>query len=164
MGVNVKRLFALSCLNMKWTRRRARDRMVAITTAMVLAAVPGAAQTVCLRASDGAFVVDVVLNGTVTVRGTLDTGASDLILVCDHAARLLDLSKGPVVELQTAGGRQVAHDAKIKSVRLGAIELLDVLALIVQQTGPCRALIGVSVLKRLAGITIAGDSAPRGPQ
>jgi aspartyl protease family protein len=132
--------------------------MVAMTTAMVLTAVPTAAQTVCIRATDGAFVLDVVLNGSVTVRGTLDTGASDLILLCDHAARVLDLFKGPVVELQTAGGRQVAHDAKIKSLRLGAIELLDVPALIVQQAGPCRALVGVSVLKRLAGIKLAGDS------
>ena len=38
-----------------------------------------------------------------------------------HAARLLDLFTGPLIELQTAGGRQVAHEAKIKSVRLGAI-------------------------------------------
>jgi aspartyl protease family protein len=125
---------------------------------MVLATVPAAAQTVCIRATDGAFVVDVVLNDNFTVRGTLDTGASDLILLCDHAARLLDLFKGPLIELQTAGGRQVAHEAKIKSVRLGAIELLDVPALIVQQTGPCRALVGMSVLKRLAGLKMAGDS------
>ena len=129
-----------------------------MTTAMVLAAVPAAAQTVCIRATDGAFIVDVVLNGSVNVRGTLDTGASDLTVLCDHAARLLDLHKGPLVELQTAGGRQVAHEAKIKSVRLGAIELLDVPALIVQQIGPCRALVGMSVLKRLAGIKMAGDS------
>src|SRR5439155_22893085 len=137
------KLFAPSCRTVSWARNRARDRMVAMTTAMVLAAVPGGAQTVCIRATDGAFVVDVVLNGRVTVRGTLDTGSSDLILLCDHAARLLEF-KGRVVELQTAGGRQVAREARIKSVHLGAIELLDVPALIVQQTGSCRALVGVT--------------------
>ena len=125
MGITVKKLFAPSCRSAKWTRRRTRDCLVAMTTAMVLAAVPAAAQTVCIRATDGAFVVDVVLNGSVTVRGTLDTGATDLILLCDHAARLLGLFQGPLIELQTAGGRQVAHEAQIKSVRLGAIILTD---------------------------------------
>jgi hypothetical protein len=104
MGITVKKLFAPSCRTAaKWTRRRTRDCLIAMTTAMVLAVVPAAAQTVCIRATDGAFVVDVVLNGTVTVRGTLDTGASDLILLCDHARVCSTCSRGRSLSYKRLG-------------------------------------------------------------
>jgi hypothetical protein len=69
------------------------------------------AQTVCVTKSGNAFEVTLVLNRIFTVQGTLDSGASELVIMCDAAVRALQLNRGVAVDLQTAGG----YDAPIAS-------------------------------------------------
>jgi clan AA aspartic protease (TIGR02281 family) len=115
------------------------------------------AQTVCVAKSKNAFEVTLVLNRTVIVQGTLDSGATDLELMYDDAVRALQLNLGVAVDLQTAGGMRRAYSVSMTTVGIAAIELEKVETLVLEQTGPCRALIGLAVFRKFRSVTFNRD-------
>jgi hypothetical protein len=62
------------------------------------------AQTVCVKRNVNVFEVPLILNGAINVRGTLDSGATDLVLMCDSAVSALQLNFGVSADVQTPGG------------------------------------------------------------
>ena len=97
------------------------------------------------------FRTDVTLNDQVTVRALIDTGASYLSL-CATTARALKLQLGETVRLSTANGVISARRASVRSVRIEAIEVRDVAAVVKGDAVPCAEgdiLVGMSVLSKL---------------
>jgi clan AA aspartic protease (TIGR02281 family) len=117
------------------------------------------AQTVCVTRNVNAFEVPLMLNGAVNVRGTLDSGATDLVLICDSVARALQLNFGVSTDVQTPGGVRRAHTAIMNSVPIGDIALENVETLVLEQKGPCRALVGLSVFNKLRSVTFSRNRA-----
>jgi clan AA aspartic protease (TIGR02281 family) len=111
-------------------------------------------------ADNNIFYTDAILIGTVKsvrVRSMVDTGASSVSIMCDQVAKDLALPLGPEVMTQTANGRKRAHRVIIPAVRIGAIELRDVSALVSRQVDDhCMILVGNSFLQRLQSVTLSG--------
>ena len=119
-------------------------------------AVPAVAQTVSLRARNGKFTADIVLNDRLTVGALVDLGATTTV-ICARMARSLGLPRGENSELRTVGRRLPAQQTRLASIRLGAIELDDVEALILGDRWCDEMLLGVSVLRRLR-LTMENDT------
>lgn len=68
------------------------------------------AQTVRLEAPDDTFRTAITLNEKVVTRAIIDTGASSLGL-CANTALELQLPLGAPVNLETSGGKVLAHRA-----------------------------------------------------
>ena len=124
-----------------------------------LPSVSAPAQTVCVARNVNAFEVTLILNGAVNVRGTLDSGATDLVLMCDSAVSALQLKFGVSADVQTPGGMRRAHTATMNSVRIGDITLENVETLVMEQKGPCRALVGLAVFNKLRSVTFSRNRA-----
>src|SRR5207244_2439740 len=90
--------------------------------------------------------------------GVIDTAATDLLILCDAAARQLALPTSAPVQVQTASGVTSAYQVMLASVRIGTIEIRGVAAVVSSQSGPCRALVGLSLLRRLESVTLKGDT------
>jgi clan AA aspartic protease (TIGR02281 family) len=115
-----------------------------------------------IKAADNKiFYTDVTLFGTakaVRIRSMVDTGASSLSIMCDQVAKDLALPLGPEVTVLTANGKKIARRVIVPAVRVGAIELRDVSALISRQVDDhCMVLVGNSFLQRLQSVTLNGD-------
>ena len=79
----------------------------------------------------------------------VDTGATMITLAVQDARRLgIDYKSGRQVFLATANGRVTAYQVRLDRVRVGAIELSQVDAVIQEQSLPF-ALLGMSFLNRL---------------
>lgn len=114
-------------------------------THAVLAAQRG--EVVLERNRAGHYVADGAING-VPVRFLLDTGATE-VAVPKSLARELGLRVGGVVTVQTANGPVAGFQTRLESVRLGAIELSDVAALVTEGLDSETVLLGMSFLNRL---------------
>lgn len=114
-------------------------------------------QSECFRAKESVFSKRVQLNNSVEIDAILDTGATDLVVICDDAMRSLGLPPGKPIEIQTASGMRHAQEVEINSVRLGQIEVRRVPSIVSNQTGPCRILLGMSFIRKLGSLTIKGD-------
>ncbi len=114
--------------------------------------VPGSSTmpSVVLQAdARGHFVVDVAINGA-PIRAIVDTGASSIAINADDARRMgVDLIGAPSVAVQTAAGPRRALRAKLGSVQLGDIVLLNVEAIVSESNDLPVALLGMSFLNRL---------------
>jgi len=96
----------------------------------------------------GHFFTDGAVNG-VHVRFMVDTGASVVVLPAADATRLgLDYRKGQRGIMQTAAGPADGYIIRLDRVRIGAIELAGVEA-VVMEKGLGVALLGMSFLNRL---------------
>jgi aspartyl protease family protein len=96
----------------------------------------------------GHFITDGAVNG-MPVRFLVDTGATMITLPARDAVRLgLDYRKGQSGVSRTAGGMVPVYQLRLDRVRLGAIELLNVDALVIEQ-GLDIALLGMSFLNRV---------------
>ena len=96
----------------------------------------------------GHFHADGSINGG-TMRFTVDTGATSIALPAADAVRLgIDYRKGRPGIIHTANGPAQAWRVKLDSVRVGAIELQNVDALVLEQ-GLDVALLGMSFLNRV---------------
>ena len=96
----------------------------------------------------GHFVADGAVNGN-PVRFLVDTGATVIALPGSEAVRLgLDYRKGQRGNLQTAGGVVEAYRVTLDRVKLGAIELSSVDAVVVER-GLETTLLGMSFLNRV---------------
>lgn len=106
-------------------------------------------QSVILSADTrGHFVSEGAVNG-LQVRFLVDTGASVVALPAADAARMgIDYRKGERGLVQTAGGTAPVYRVTLDQVKLGAIELSAVEAVVIEQ-GLEIALLGMSFLNRV---------------
>ncbi len=108
----------------------------------------GDALSVTLYAdSRGHFISEGSVNG-VPIRFLVDTGATMVSLGKGDAERAgIDFRRGQETSAQTAAGRTRAWHVRLNTVRLGAVELRNVDALILEHDLPM-ALLGMSFLNR----------------
>jgi len=108
-----------------------------------------ARQSVVLVADGrGHFYAEGRVNGGV-VRFMVDTGATSIALPAQEANRLgIDYRKGQRGLVQTANGVAAAWRVTLDRVRLGAIELHQVDAVVIEK-GPDIVLLGMSFLNRV---------------
>jgi clan AA aspartic protease (TIGR02281 family) len=122
-----------------------------LVIALLLVASPVSAQSVSLKATHhNMFRATVRLNNAIDVPALIDTGASSLSL-CNGTARSLGLRLGDSVQLSTANGIITARKAVVQSVRIGAIEVRDVGAVVKADGAACEEglLVGMTVLSKL---------------
>src|SRR6266852_4878917 len=87
--------------------------------------------------ASGHFFIDAAVNGT-TIRFLVDTGASVVALSPDDA-RAVGISDGVLrfsETVNTANGQTHAAQATLRSVRLEQLEMLEVPAVVMQQSMP----------------------------
>jgi clan AA aspartic protease (TIGR02281 family) len=125
--------------------------------ALFVLAGPAKAQSICIKLQGTTFATDVIVNGTVTIAGVIDSGASDPVLICDAVVDALKLRADTPLELQTSSATATAYEVVLDSVRIGPIQIRRVSALMISQTGPCRLLLGLSLLRRLESVTFMRD-------
>lgn len=107
---------------------------------------------------DGHFNVEAMVEG-VRVLFLVDTGASDVVLSPDDAARLgIDtgtLSYSDVY--QTANGIGYGAPVRLGTIEIGPIRMRDVAAS-VNRAPMDRSLLGMTYLRRLSGYEVRGDT------
>ena len=96
----------------------------------------------------GHFTAEGQINGG-GIRFLVDTGATAISIPASDATRLrIDYRNGRRVTMQTAGGPTAAYVVTLDSVRVGAIELQNIDAVVVEQ-GLTVALLGNTFLNRM---------------
>jgi aspartyl protease family protein len=126
-----------------------KRRVLAIGQHYRAAAAPAERQSVTLAAdARGHFFTEGAINGN-PVRFLVDTGASSVALPAAEAVRLgIDYRKGQRALSSTAGGVVPIYVVRLDTVRLGAIELSGVEAVVIER-GLDVALLGMSFLNRV---------------
>lgn len=115
----------------------------------------GAASELTLtRSRDGHYYADGEINGR-KVKFMLDTGATQIAL-SQRLANDLGLSLGPAMTMQTAAGPATGYPARLARVRLGAIEMQNLGAVVGEKMDDDWVLLGMNFLKRLE-LTQRGD-------
>jgi aspartyl protease family protein len=106
-------------------------------------------ETVTLAADNrGHFFTDGAVNG-VFVRFMVDTGATVVVLPSAEASRLgIDYRRGQRGVMQTAAGPADGYVIRLDRIKVGAIELTNVDAVVMEQ-GLAIALLGMSFLNRV---------------
>jgi aspartyl protease family protein len=107
------------------------------------------AQSVTLSAGAGGhFIAEGHINGG-AIRFLVDTGATAVAIPASDADRLrIDYRNGRLGTTQTAGGPTAAYGVTLAAVRVGAIELQNVEAIVIEHGLPV-ALLGNSFLSRV---------------
>ncbi|MEO8203005.1 MAG: TIGR02281 family clan AA aspartic protease [Betaproteobacteria bacterium] len=127
-----------------------RRRAIPLGQHMAGAAPPNQATLITLVADPaGHFLAEGSVNGA-PVRFLVDTGAT-VVAIPGKAARAMgiDLTRAERATAMTANGPAPAYRVKLDSVKLGAIELLNVDAVILDGGGLTQPLLGMSFLSRL---------------
>ncbi len=109
--------------------------------------VSAAGEVILKRNRAGHYVADGEINGE-RVTFLVDTGASQIALPASLARRL-GLKLGPSMTLQTAAGPAQGFPTRLASVRLSALEMRDVAAIVTEGMEPGMVLLGMNFLKRL---------------
>lgn len=109
--------------------------------------VSGGSEIVLQRSRDGHYYADGEINGQ-AVKFLLDTGATQIAL-SPKLANSLGLSLGRSVTLQTAAGPATGYPTRLARVRLGAIEMQELSAVVSQGMSEDAVLLGMNFLKRL---------------
>jgi aspartyl protease family protein len=112
------------------------------------------AEIVLARSRDGHYYVDGEINGR-RVNFMLDTGATQIALSRALASEL-GLKLGAAITLQTAAGPAAGYAARLTSVRVGAIEISDLGAVVSDGMRDPTVLLGMNFLRRLE-MTQRGD-------
>lgn len=101
-------------------------------------------------ANKGMYVTSGLINGT-PVSLLVDTGATWVAMNTEHAKRLgINYRyEGTPSTASTAGGVVRTYAIKLKSVKVGEIELQDIDAAVVEGNGPQTILLGMSFLNRV---------------
>jgi aspartyl protease family protein len=105
------------------------------------------AEIVLQRSRDGHYYADGEINGR-RVNFMLDTGATQIALPRAVAGEL-GIKAGPMITLQTAAGPAPGYAARLASVRLGAIEITDLGAVVSDGMRGTTVLLGMNFLRRL---------------
>lgn len=132
---------------------------ITILLTLLLACGTVQAESVQLIREHGIFVVPVVVNDKITLNFTIDSGASDVSIPADVFSTLTragtvfsnDFLDTQVYELAD-GSRHSAQRFRIRSLKLGNLELQDVTAVVVP--GTASLLLGQSFLSRLPAWSI----------
>jgi aspartyl protease family protein len=102
-----------------------------------------------LISNGGLYSVTGSIDGQL-VDFVVDTGASYVTMSADQARRLrLDFSQARKVMMNTANGKTTAHVFKVKSIRVGSIELHNVEAAVMQNISNAKILLGMSFLNQV---------------
>lgn len=103
------------------------------------------------KGAAGHYWVTGLVNGY-SVPFMVDTGATTIAMNAQQAQRLgIDFkSKGSPVMVSTASGTEKAWRVYLNSVKLGAIEVLGVDAMVLDGEFPCDVLLGMSFLSRVS--------------
>ena len=105
------------------------------------------AEIVLARSRNGHYYANGEINGH-RVKFLLDTGATQIALSRALAGDL-GLTLGPSMTLQTAAGPATGYATRLASVRLGAIEMSDLGAVVSEGMGDDAVLLGMNFLRRL---------------
>ncbi len=122
-----------------WNEREANPNRNLTATA--------SAEVVLQRSRNGHYYADGEINGR-RVKFLLDTGATQ-IAFSRTLANDLGLKLGPPITLQTAAGPATGYPTRLASVRLGAIEITDLGAVVSEGMGEDSVLLGMNFLRRL---------------
>ena len=141
------------------------DRQPSAATVRPLSATPKsespASGSITRLAADrnGHYVSDIQVNGR-TLNAIVDTGASLVVLRYEDARALGIVFPGDRfdVGVRTASGTAQARRVRLRSVRLGAISLSDVDALVMGEGMLGTNLLGMSFLKRLSRYEVRGST------
>jgi aspartyl protease family protein len=118
----------------------------------------GEGQVVITRQGDDSFVLAGEINGA-RARFIFDTGA-DMVVLTAQTAEKLSLRLAPEdfsVSVQTANGPTRAAPTRLREVRIGAIAIQDVEALVAAPGALQTNLLGMSFLSRLKHYGVSGD-------
>ena len=109
----------------------------------------GGSRIVLPADSRGHFMTQGAINGR-PVTFMLDTGATSIALSADDAQRIgLDYSKGQRIQISTANGMSSGYRLRLRSVRVGDVEVYDIDAIVSQQAMPF-VLLGNSFINRFS--------------
>jgi len=116
-------------------------------------------ETIVLRREGGTFVLPTSINGRLTLDFTLDSGAADVCIPADVAGTLMRTKTltaedflGRQTYILADGSLLPSRQVRIRSLRIGDVEIKNVVASIVPQNGSL--LLGQSFLGRLPSWTI----------
>jgi aspartyl protease family protein len=126
-----------------------KDRVLLQSQHYRAASTPSSRESATLAADTrGHFITEGTVNG-VGMRFLVDTGATVIALPASEARRLgIDYRAGKRGMAQTANGPATAYSVKLDSVKVGAIELTSVDAMVMEQ-GLETPLLGMSFLNRV---------------
>jgi len=127
--------------------------------ALLLACGTAQAESIPLIREHGTFVVPVVINDEITLNFTIDSRASDVSIPADvfsiltraGTVSLEDFLDEHLYELAD-GSKQTSQRFRIRSLRVGSLELRDVIASVAPAAGSL--LLGQSFLSRLKSWSI----------
>ena len=140
---------------------RLRSALVALLIAVLVASMPESvrAETVALKRENGAYVVRAVVNDQITLNFTLDSGATDVSIPEDVFSTLVrtgTIAKTDYLDTQVYqladGSETRSQRVRIRSLRVGSVELRDVIASVAPKAGSL--LLGQSFLARRGSWTI----------
>jgi aspartyl protease family protein len=98
--------------------------------------------------ANGMYLTKGQINGK-TVEFLVDTGATYVSMSSDLAKQLkIKYEKGNKIQLETAKGMSIAYEIKLKKVKVGDIELYNILG-VVSDDMPSITLLGMSFLRKL---------------
>jgi len=125
-----------------------RLRVGAAPSRLGAAAAPAGGRAIVIPVGPGGhFITEGTINGR-SVRFMVDTGATLVALSRAEAQRIgLDLRQARSVQTQTAGGIASAQMLALQRVRVGEVEVYDVMALVTEAPMPF-ILLGNSFLDR----------------
>lgn len=107
----------------------------------------GGAQISMASDANGHFMAEGLINGK-PARFMVDTGATTMAMSLADAVKLgVDYRKGRPIQVGTANGMATGYALKLRSVRIGDVEVYDVDAVVTQQRMPF-VLLGNSFLNR----------------
>ena len=139
--------------SVKWVMQQS------ILLTLLLACSTAHAESIPLIREHGTFVVPVVINDKITLNFTIDSGASDVSIPADVFSTLTragtvsqeDFLDEHLYELAD-GSKQTSQRFRIRSLRVGSLELRDVVASVAPAAGSL--LLGQSFLSRLKSWSI----------
>jgi aspartyl protease family protein len=107
----------------------------------------------------GHYISDIEVNGR-TLSAMVDTGASLVALRYEDARALGLVFPGDRfdVGVRTANGTGRARPVRLRSVRLGAVSISDVEAIVLEEGALATNLLGMSFLKRLSRYEMRGST------
>lgn len=111
---------------------------------------PEKQRLIIARGRGGHYWVNGSVNGS-SMPFLLDTGASAVALNAVQARRLgIDfMASGKPMQVTTASGVERGWQVTLRSVKVGAIEVLGVEAIVLEGNFPADALLGMSFLNRI---------------
>ena len=130
-----------------------------VMLALLLACGFAQAESIPLIREHGTFVVPVVINDKLTLNFTIDSGASDVSIPTDVFSTLTrtgTVTKSDFLDTQVYeladGSKQTSQRFRIRSLRIGNLELRNVIASVAPSAGSL--LLGQSFLSRLKSWSI----------